>query len=296
MKRMIFILPLIEYLKDYRFLRKTDASEYLSRRKNRSNAKDSKKHIEILLIILLPVMMSCGSSRPTSQAARGKVEVPEWALPGSATHKQIPPPADFHRPTRTENKRLGIFKGQSDVGSPLMPGSSSYNKATGQYTLNSAGYNIWYNRDEFRFVWKKMSGDVSLAANISFPDAAGYSDRKVVLIVRQNLDDNSKQAMAGLHGGGLIHLAWRPEKDQMMIHQPLERKGAVRLGLEKRGNAFALFVSYTGEAMHTVGNPLQLNFDEPFYVGIGFSSHVPDKVDTGVVSNLVLENAAGKVR
>ncbi len=176
-----------------------------------------------------------------------------------------------------------------------MPGSSSYNKATGQYTINSAGYNIWYTRDEFRFLWKKMSGDVSLAANISFPDTTGYLDRKVVLIVRQNLDDDSKEALAGLHGGGLIHLAWRPEKGQNMVHTPLERKGAVRLGLEKRGNAFALFVSYIGEAMHQVGDPIQLNFNEPFYVGIGFNSHIPDKVSTGIVSNLVLENAPGKV-
>ena len=47
--------------------------------------------------------------------------------------------------------------------------------------------------------------------------------------------------------------------------------------------------------MHQFGEPIQLNFKEPFYVGIGFNSHIPDKVDTGIVSNVVLENAAGKV-
>jgi AraC-like DNA-binding protein len=26
-------------------------------------------------------------------------EVPDWAIPGSATHKQVPPPPDFHRAT-----------------------------------------------------------------------------------------------------------------------------------------------------------------------------------------------------
>ena len=50
-----------------------------------------------------------------------------------------------------------------------MPGSASYDPATKQYTVSSAGYNIWYQRDEFRFLWKKMSGDVSLAADASFP-------------------------------------------------------------------------------------------------------------------------------
>jgi hypothetical protein len=30
-------------------------------------------------------------------------------------------------------------------------------------------------------------------------------------------------------------------------------------------------------------------------VGIGFCSHLPDKPDTAVLSNVVLDNAAGKV-
>jgi hypothetical protein len=38
-----------------------------------------------------------------------------------------------------------------------------------------------------------------------------------------------------------------------------------------------------------------MHFDEPFYVGVGFCSHLPDKSDSVVVSNVVLENSAGKV-
>ncbi len=55
-------------------------------------------------------------------------------------------------------------------------------------------------RDEFRYLWKKMSGDVSLAADITFPDPNGYGDRKAVLIIRQDLDDDSKEAFVALHG------------------------------------------------------------------------------------------------
>ena len=46
--------------------------------------------------------------------------------------------------------------------------------------------------------------------------------------------------------------------------------------------------------MHQVGTPVNLHIDGPFYVGIGFCSHVPDKSDTAVLSNVVLENSAGK--
>jgi hypothetical protein len=249
------------------------------------------------IIFLLPVLLLCAASQNASaQTATTKVEVPEWALPGSATHKQVPPPLDFHRPTRTDNKRISIFEGQSDVGGALVPGTGSYNRATKQYTISSAGYNIWYTRDEFRYLWKKMSGDVSLAADISFPDTAGYFDRKAVLIIRQDLDDDSKEAMVALHGGGLVHLAWRPEKGESIQQLRVDKKGALRLGIEKRGDYFSIFVSQDGEPMHQFGDPVQLHIDGPFYVGIGFCSHQPVTVDTAILSYVVLENAAGKVQ
>jgi hypothetical protein len=232
--------------------------------------------------------------------------VPEWALPGSATHHQVPPPADFHRFSRNFDIPIGIFDGQSDIGGALAPGSDSYDDGTKQYTINSAGYNIWYNRDEFRYLWKRMSGDVSLATDIAFPNPDGYGDRKVVLIIRQNLEDGSKEVMTALHGAGLIHLALRPETGANI--QEAYRTGgrgpnsgdavvlARRIGIEKLGDSFRLYVSLKGEPMHQVGPPADLHFDGSFYVGIGFCSHLPDTVDTAVVSNVVLENTAGAVR
>lgn len=244
-------------------------------------------------LLLLLCMLGMSSF---AQIAPSKVEVPDWALPSSPTHKQVPPPAGFHRTTRTDNKRIGIFKGQSDVGAALVPGSSSYNAANKQYTINSAGYNIWYNRDEFRYIWKKMSGDVSFAADINFPDKEGFFDRKAVLIIRESLDDDSKEIMVALHGAGLIHMAYRLEKDQSMKEMRVDKRGALRLGIEKRGDAYAIFISMAGEPMQQFGDPIHLKINEPFYVGIGFCSHLPDKVDTAILSNVVLENAAGKVR
>jgi hypothetical protein len=229
-----------------------------------------------------------------AQKTTAKVEVPDWALPGSATHQQVPPPANFHRDTRTDNKHIGIFKGQSDIGAALVPGSSSYKN--GQYTINSAGYNIWYTRDEFRYLWKKMSGDVSLAADLNFPDKDGYFDRKAVLVIRQSLEDDSKEAMVALHGGGLMHLAYRPEKGQSLKEMRVDKKGALRLGIEKQGDDFTIFLSMAGEPMQKYGEPVHLHMDGPFYVGIGFCSHIPDKLDTAILSTVVLENAAGKLK
>lgn len=265
--------------------------------------------LSAMMMMYVAPHLLCGQT-PGAQATPPPA-VPEWAQPGSPTHKQVAPPEDFHRPTKTFNTPIGVFEGQSDIGGPLVPGSASYDAATKQYIINSAGYNVWYTRDEFRYLWRKMSGDVSLAADISFPDPNGYGDRKAFLIIRQNLDDDSREIMVALHGAGMFHLAWRPEKGVRVRDMEYRVGGrgrpggtspdslvnvvAKRLGIEKRGDSFALFVSLEGEPMHQFGPPITLHLDAPFYVGIGFCSHLPDKSDTAALSNVVLENSPGEV-
>lgn len=256
------------------------------------------------IVLLIPVLCGMSNALLAQAPAPAAPEVPDWALPGSATHKQVPPPSDFHRPSHTFDTPIGIFQGQSDIGSALVPGIASYDANNRQYTINSAGYNIWYQRDEFRFLWKKMSGDFSLAADGSFPNPKTPEyDRKIVLIVRQDLDDDSKEIMTGEHATGMVHLAERAEKGRMIEDMQYRIGGTLlpgvrpqRIGLEKHGDAFALFLSVKGEPMHQFGPPINLHLDGPFYVGIGFCSHYPATVDTGVLTNVVLESAAGAVR
>ena len=255
------------------------------------------------IMLFAPLLYSL-SPRLTAQtqvASPPQSAVPDWALPGSPTHRQVPPPADFHRPSRNFDTPIGIFQGQSDIGAAVVPGSATYDPATRQYTINSAGYNIWYSRDEFRYLWTKATGDLSLAADVTFPDQKGYGDRKAVLVIRQNLDDDSKEAVVGEHGVGMIHLAERPDRGASMTDMQFRFGGMIngvlakRIGIEKHGDDITVFVSLKGEPMHPLGPPIALHFDAPFYVGIGFCSHLPDKSDTVVLSNVVLENAAGKV-
>lgn len=243
-----------------------------------------------------------GSGQQSEPVQRTTPAVPDWALPGSATHKQVPPPPGFHRPTRTEQTPTGIFTGVSEVGGPLVPGSSSFDPKTGTYTVRAAGYNIWYGRDEFRFLWKQMSGDASLAADVSFPEAAPPSDRKVVLAIRQSLEDDSAEAVVAEHGTGMVHLAQRAATGSNMTDQTYTFGGglrgvlAKRIGIEKHGDTITVYASIQGEPMHPLGPPIQLHLNGPFYIGIGFCPHLAATLDTGTFSNVILENRAGAVR
>src|SRR5215831_5449196 len=256
------------------------------------------------------LVLSAGAA--AAQTPPGFV-VPDWALPDSPTHKQVAPPPEFHRDPVTTNKPVGIFDNQTDVGAALVPGDASYDAGDHAYTITSAGYNIWYTRDEFRYLWKKMSGDVSLAATITFPDPNGFGDRKAALVIRQGLNDDAVEALVAQHGAGMVHLA-RREIQSARIKDMEYRVGsrgglpggatpdslvtlsASRIGIEKKGDVFQLWVSWQGEKMHPEGAPITLHIDGPFYVGIGFASHLPATVSTAKVSDVVLENRAGAVR
>ena len=67
-------------------------------------------------------------------------------------------------------------------------------------------------------------------------------------------------------------------------------------GIEKKGDAFQLYVSWQGEPLHAQGAPVTFKANGPFYVGLGFSSHLAANVLTARVRDVVLENSAGKIR
>ena len=155
--------------------------------------------------------------------------------------------------------------------------------------------------------------DYVLLRPFAFPDPNGYGDRKAVLVIRQDLEDDAVEVLVAPHGAGMIQLAQRPTRGarvkdlEFRVGSRGGRPGgnspdslvpimAKRVGLEKKGDGYTLFVSLDGEPMHQFGAPITQAITGPFYVGIGFCSHLPDKTDTAVISNLVLENAAGKVR
>src|SRR5882762_935197 len=101
---------------------------------------------------------------------------------------------------------VGIFEHHGDVGTVLHPGSVEYDAAKARYSIAGSGENMWLGSDAFQFAWKKMSGDVTLTADISFIGKSTQEHRKAVLMVRQSLDEDSPYADVTLHGNGMTAL------------------------------------------------------------------------------------------
>jgi len=188
---------------------------------------------------------------------------------------------------------MGLFENHADVGSVLHPGTLEYDPAQGTYTVSGSGENMWYTADAFHFVWKKVTGDVSLAADISFVAKGGNDHRKAVLMVRQSLDADSVYADVALHGNGLTALQYRDEKGAATHEiQTYEIQaniaGPKRLRIEKRGNFIYLFLGDGGKEVRYSGASMRVSLQGTYYAGIGVCSHDKDAVEKAVFANVDL--------
>ncbi len=193
---------------------------------------------------------------------------------------------------------LGVFEGQADVGAVSPPGISTYDAGKGVYTVAAAGANLWSTVDAFHFVWKSVSGDVSLTADMAFPSATGNPNphRKALLMFRQTLDADGIYVDAAQHGSGMTALQYRRQRGATTQDIELNIQSPQQIRLEKRGDTITMFLSNHGEPLHQVGASIKLRFEGTFYAGIGVCSHNPDIVETATFSNLKLEVPTPDVR
>src|SRR5258708_39611999 len=134
-----------------------------------------------------------------------------------------------------QSRPLGIFENHGEVGAVQRKGTVVHDGAKGTYVIEGGGENMWFTNDAMHFVWKKVSGDVTLAADISFPTSGGNAHRKACLMIRQTLDADSAYADAALHGDGLTSLQYRDSRNTRTYEVQSSISKPTCLRVEKRG-------------------------------------------------------------
>lgn len=183
---------------------------------------------------------------------------------------------------------LGEFENHADVGNVLKPGSLTFDSNQRTYQITGGGANMWFTNDALHFVWKRMSGDLSLAADIRWIGTGGNAHRKACLLIRQTLDADAPYADAVIHGDGLTSLQYREEKAGPTREIQSNVSAPRRLRIEKQGNYVSMSIAREGEALHAAGGSFKITFQEPFYVGLGVCAHDNDRVETAEFSNVEL--------
>jgi TolB protein len=181
---------------------------------------------------------------------------------------------------------VGIFEDHADVGTVLHAGSVDYDAAKGTYTIAGSGENMWLTADAFQFAWKKMSGDVTLTADISFLTKTGNEHKKAVLMLRQTLDGDSVYADVALHASGLTSLQFRDEKGGTTYQIQSSLSAPKRLRIAKRGDY--VYMSLGDSDLKLAGGWLRIPLQGSFYVGLGVCSHDKNVSETAIFFNVEL--------
>jgi dipeptidyl aminopeptidase/acylaminoacyl peptidase len=190
---------------------------------------------------------------------------------------------------RAQSGDLGRFSTQQDVGHPKIAGSASYDSSTGTYSVSGGGTNMWAKNDDFHFVSKQMSGDLSFSANVRFPKPGGNPHRKACLIIRQTLDGDSPYVDVAFHGSGLAALQFRETKGDRTQEIQTSFPNPARIGLVKRGDYVSFWISEHGEELHPAGGSFKLPFKEPFYVGLAACAHDNAAIEQAEFSKVELD-------
>ena len=187
---------------------------------------------------------------------------------------------------------LGIFEGTTDVGSPSHKGIVTYNTVTKEYRVTGGGANMWAGRDDFFFVWKKITGDLVMTATVKIV-SSGNNHRKAALVLRKDLEPGSVYADAVVHGDGLTALQWREKADDVTrtIHFPIS--GPTQLRIQRNRNVVTLYAAKEGGPLMQMGNTEMATFS-PLYVGLAVCAH-DDSAETTVVFSDVRIDAVAPI-
>lgn len=181
--------------------------------------------------------------------------------------------------------QVGSFYNNTDVGSPKLAGSATWDEATQQISLSGAGANMWGDRDEFQFAWKQMQGDFLLRARVKFLGMGTNQHRKLGWMVRSSLAPDSPYVDVAVHGNGLVSMQFRRraggETEQILA--PIT--GADVLQLLRTGNRFTMSLAWSGDTFAS-DREVEIDLGDEVYVGLFVCSHDPNVVEQALFSNV----------
>lgn len=166
----------------------------------------------------------------------------------------------------------GIFEAGSDVGNPSVKGNVFYDAQAQTYYLEGGGENIWAEKDQFYFAWKKTEGDFILRAQVQFIGPGVNEHRKIGLMLRNDLKEDSKHVNAVLHGDGLTSLQYRSTTGG--ITQEIKSTDVMPnvIQIERKGNLIIMSSAVFGEKFTRI-ELADLELNSEVYAGLFICSH-----------------------
>lgn len=192
-----------------------------------------------------------------------------------------------------QEKPVGVFQDHIDVGNPKNAGSTEYDPNTQSYKLKGSGYNIWFNRDEFQFAYKKLKGNFIVTADFEFSGSGTDGHRKIGWMIRGSKDDDAMHVSAVAHGDGLTVLQWRRLRGAFMRDPEDEiftpKKSYRTIQIERDGKEIIMRAAHPGEPLQTIGSVVLNDMPDEVLAGMFISSHNPEIVEEATAWNVRID-------
>lgn len=187
---------------------------------------------------------------------------------------------------------VGVFATHTDVG--RASGSASYDPQSQTYQIAGSGQNMWDSRDDFHFVWKRLTGNFILSTRARFIGAGVEEHRKIGWTIRPSLDPGSAHVTAALHGNGLMSLQFRRQTgamtEELKSADSLPNADAV-IQLERRDGAYVMSVAQFGDTLVTQ-RLADVAIPDTVYVGLFVCAHNDTVTERATFSNVHITTPA----
>jgi len=161
----------------------------------------------------------------------------------------------------------------------------------GRILVNSIGADVWDTADQFRYVYKRLSGDGSIVARVDYlMNTWGWA--KAGVMIRQGLDAGSPHAMTVMSAANGAALQYRPVMNQISFGiNEGEQVAPYWVKLTRSGTSFTAersadgvnWVSITDDA---AASTVEIEMDADVYIGLMAVSTRADIVGAATFSNI----------
>ncbi len=155
------------------------------------------------------------------------------------------------------------------------------------YTVSGGGADIGGNSDQFRFVYKQLSGDGSITARVDSQANTNTATRAGVMI-RETLDAGSRHATIAVTPGSSITFQSRATNNSATTTATVAGglKAPYWVRITRTGNTFKAECSPDGKTWTQAGTDQTIVMGSSVYLGLAVTSHVAAQIGTAEFSNV----------
>jgi hypothetical protein len=169
-------------------------------------------------------------------------------------------------------------------------------KGGNAFAISSAGADIWGNADEFRYVYKQLSGNGSITARVdSLVRTDGWA--KAGVMIRETLEANSKHASMVVTPDNSCSFQRRPTTGAASTSDNWTGTAVSApywVRITRTGNMFKAESSPDGKTWTALGTDQDIAMAPTAYIGLAVTSHSSGVYTTAELSNVSTSgNVAG---